>query len=118
MTHLRTVHRYCLYCGCVFDSFEDLERNCPGFTEQEHEDAPNPAARTSEETALAPAGQIEVFEEDPLDSFMAGMQDQLVKDIKSSTAATKNRDQPRKGWSFSQQEQQNRNEAKRTKRGR
>jgi len=112
------VHRYCLYCGCVFDSFEDLERNCPGFTEQEHEDAPNCAARTSEETALAPAGQLEVFEEDPLDSFMAGMQDQLTKDMRSSTASAKNRDQPKRGWTFAQQEQQNRNESKRMKRNR
>jgi len=118
LTHLRTVHRYCLYCGCVFDSFEDLERNCPGFTEEEHENAPNPAARTSQETALEPAGQVEAFEEDPLDSFMAGMQEQLVKDLKSSATSERKRDQTRRGWTFAQQEQQNRNESKRMKRGR
>merc|ERR1712183_50851 len=107
-----------MYCGCVFDSFEDLERNCPGFTEEDHDNAPNFAARTSTETAVELAGQLEVFEEDPLDAFMAGMQDELHKDLKRSADATKNRLQTAKGWSFQQQAQQNKNERKRMKRGR
>merc|ERR1712187_872826 len=82
LTHLRTVHCYCLFCGCVFESFEDLERNCPGFTEEEHEHSSTAAARTSTETAVVPADQIEVFEEDPLDAFMAGVQEEVVKDLR------------------------------------
>lgn len=118
ITHLRTVHRYCMYCGCVFDSFEDLERNCPGFTEEEHDNAPNTAARTSKETAVGLADQLAVFEEDPLDAFMGGLQDQLHKDLKSSVKSAKKRDQTQKGWSFEQQSQQNRNERKSSKRSR
>jgi len=118
LTHLRTVHRYCLYCGCVFDSFEDLERNCPGFTEEVHERAPSIAARTDKERAFQPAGQVEVFEEDPLDSFMAGMQAQLSSDLKRSAESTMKRDQPQRGWSFQQQERQNNNAWKMAKRAR
>eukprot|EP00746_Dinoflagellata_sp_MGD_P019612 gnl/MRDRNA2_/MRDRNA2_145581_c0_seq1.p1 gnl/MRDRNA2_/MRDRNA2_145581_c0~~gnl/MRDRNA2_/MRDRNA2_145581_c0_seq1.p1 ORF type:complete len:360 (-),score=62.96 gnl/MRDRNA2_/MRDRNA2_145581_c0_seq1:117-1067(-) len=84
ITHLRTVHRYCLYCGCAFDSFDDLERNCPGFTEEEHEKAGNMATRTSKETALEKAGQVESWEEDPLDAFMAGNMDNLQADMEAS----------------------------------
>lgn len=90
ITHLRTVHRYCLFCGCAFDSFDDLERNCPGFTEEEHENAGNMAARTSKETALEKAGQVESWEEDPLDAFMAGNMDNLQADMEASRKRKRN----------------------------
>ncbi|CAE8704321.1 unnamed protein product, partial [Polarella glacialis] len=38
MTHLRTVHLYCIYCGCKYDSADDMDRNCPGITEEEHDE--------------------------------------------------------------------------------
>jgi len=28
-----------LYCGCTYDSSVDMERNCPGITEEEHDEA-------------------------------------------------------------------------------
>eukprot|EP00933_Yihiella_yeosuensis_P050371 TRINITY_DN4816_c2_g1_i1.p1 TRINITY_DN4816_c2_g1~~TRINITY_DN4816_c2_g1_i1.p1 ORF type:complete len:331 (+),score=70.34 TRINITY_DN4816_c2_g1_i1:79-1071(+) len=121
LTHLRTVHRYCLYCGCVFNSFEDLEQNCPGFTEQDHEKATSSSSRASKgtstttTTALESVDKVQLLEEDPLDAFMAGMQNQLNQDLKSSERSTKKRDQPQKGWSFEQQAQQNRNHMKRLK---
>jgi len=39
LTHLRMVHVYCLHCGCHFEDAEDLERSCPGFDEDAHENA-------------------------------------------------------------------------------
>ena len=84
LTHLRTVHRYCLYCGCVFDSFADLERNCPGFTEEDHNRAPTSAAKKSKETAMERSDQLVVFEPDPLDEFMAGVQDEVTNDMRKS----------------------------------
>lgn len=117
LTHLRTVHRYCLYCGCVFDSFEDLELNCPGITEDKHDAASSIASRPSNETSIEPASQIEIFEEDPLDAFMVGMHNEAQNEMKSSLNSTKRRLQPAKGWSFEQQAQQNKNERKRMKRG-
>eukprot|EP00746_Dinoflagellata_sp_MGD_P083464 gnl/MRDRNA2_/MRDRNA2_33227_c0_seq1.p1 gnl/MRDRNA2_/MRDRNA2_33227_c0~~gnl/MRDRNA2_/MRDRNA2_33227_c0_seq1.p1 ORF type:complete len:353 (+),score=84.43 gnl/MRDRNA2_/MRDRNA2_33227_c0_seq1:157-1215(+) len=119
LTHLRTVHRYCLYCGCVFESFEDLERNCPGFTEDEHDEARNMAMRTPQENTVEAAGQIEEWEEDPLDAFMAGMQDQLQKDIDADKKAKRKRQGgAAPGWSFEQQNQQNKNLWKAAKRAR
>merc|ERR1712039_286291 len=47
LTHLRTVHLYCLYCGCHFDDADDLERSCPGFDEDVHQNADNMAKRTA-----------------------------------------------------------------------
>mmetsp|Transcript_43780 Transcript_43780/g.103460 ORF Transcript_43780/g.103460 Transcript_43780/m.103460 type:complete len:339 (+) Transcript_43780:60-1076(+) len=45
LTHLRTVHRYCLFCGCTYDSDADMAESCPGFTEQEHDEAQQVAMR-------------------------------------------------------------------------
>lgn len=45
LTHLRTVHVYCLHCGCHFEDADDLERSCPGFDEEAHENAENMAMR-------------------------------------------------------------------------
>ena len=36
LTHLRAVHRYCLFCGCTYDSAQDMEENCPGVTDTRH----------------------------------------------------------------------------------
>ncbi|XP_020259431.1 G patch domain-containing protein 11 [Asparagus officinalis] len=33
---LRVEHRYCLYCGCQYESAEALEVNCPGLYEDDH----------------------------------------------------------------------------------
>ncbi|CAI5451954.1 unnamed protein product [Caenorhabditis angaria] len=34
--YLRTGHFYCVWCGSLFDSPEDLEENCPGDTRHAH----------------------------------------------------------------------------------
>lgn len=34
--YLRQNYFYCVFCGCRFDSVDDLERNCPGETEEDH----------------------------------------------------------------------------------
>eukprot|EP00927_Polykrikos_kofoidii_P077771 TRINITY_DN74684_c0_g1_i1.p1 TRINITY_DN74684_c0_g1~~TRINITY_DN74684_c0_g1_i1.p1 ORF type:complete len:335 (-),score=63.83 TRINITY_DN74684_c0_g1_i1:152-1156(-) len=54
LTHLRTVHIYCLHCGCHFDDEDDLEKNCPGFDEEAHDNADNMAMRRSEFKELNP----------------------------------------------------------------
>ncbi|CAK0863607.1 unnamed protein product [Prorocentrum cordatum] len=73
VTHLRTVHLYCLHCGCRYDSPDDMARNCPGVTEEEHEGAAAVGMVTSEETALAPVGEGggEAPGGDPLEAYMA-----------------------------------------------
>lgn len=77
VTHLRTVHLYCIHCGCRYDSPDDLDQNCPGVTEEEHEGAAAAGMTTSGETALAPAepgcgGEVpEAPGEDPLEAYMA-----------------------------------------------
>ena len=35
--YLRGRHCYCLYCGCSYDSAEQLAASCPGVSEQDHE---------------------------------------------------------------------------------
>ena len=35
-----------LYCGCTYDSGEDMERNCPGVTEEEHDEAKSMGLRS------------------------------------------------------------------------
>ncbi|SCU85537.1 LANO_0C04566g1_1 [Lachancea nothofagi CBS 11611] len=35
-THLRTGFFYCIYCGAQYSSEEDLYKNCPGPTEEDH----------------------------------------------------------------------------------
>jgi len=35
--YMRTKYWYCFFCGAKFDSQEDLEKNCPGDTEEDHE---------------------------------------------------------------------------------
>lgn len=34
---LRSRHMYCLFCGCHFDSSEDMADRCPGPHEEDHE---------------------------------------------------------------------------------
>ncbi|BGP16211.1 hypothetical protein JCM10213v2_004209 [Rhodosporidiobolus nylandii] len=36
LTYLRTKYNYCLWCGCQYDSPEDLAENCPGEAEEDH----------------------------------------------------------------------------------
>lgn len=36
LMNLRDVHRYCLYCGCQYESKEALESSCPGIYEDDH----------------------------------------------------------------------------------
>ncbi|KAL5545484.1 hypothetical protein UlMin_005171 [Ulmus minor] len=33
---LREEHRYCLFCGCQYESMEALLSNCPGISEDDH----------------------------------------------------------------------------------
>ena len=37
LDYLRIVHLYCLYCGVVFDSAAEMEAQCPGTFETDHE---------------------------------------------------------------------------------
>ncbi|CAJ1407736.1 unnamed protein product [Effrenium voratum] len=108
LTHLRTRHRYCLYCGRNFDSPTDLLKNCPGFSQEEHERSKGARDAKKPETR-----EVMKCEDDPLDEFMFGMEDQLTKDMKKSVKSMKTRHMPQKGWSFQQQAQQNKMEAKR-----
>eukprot|EP00401_Gymnodinium_catenatum_P065750 CAMPEP_0117570024 /NCGR_PEP_ID=MMETSP0784-20121206/58973_1 /TAXON_ID=39447 /ORGANISM="" /LENGTH=353 /DNA_ID=CAMNT_0005368041 /DNA_START=83 /DNA_END=1140 /DNA_ORIENTATION=- len=83
LTHLRTVHVYCLHCGCHFESADDLDQNCPGFDEEAHENADNMAMRrppsgVSCELAPPPKRQRprpppppEDGIDDPLNAFLA-----------------------------------------------
>ncbi|CAE7405978.1 unnamed protein product [Symbiodinium natans] len=66
LTHLRAVHRYCLFCGCTYDSAKDMDEHCPGITEEEHEEE-NIPARDAEEKEAGEAG------EDPLEAYMASI---------------------------------------------
>ncbi|CAK9059562.1 unnamed protein product [Durusdinium trenchii] len=75
MTHLRTVHLYCLFCGCTYDSANDMDRNCPGITEEEHDEAMAFGLRTSTETQVETAE--ETTGEDPLEAFMASIDAEL-----------------------------------------
>ena len=72
LTHLRAVHRYCLFCGCTYDSPEDMEENCPGITEEEHEEASSAGLRSSQKTAPAQPEDPQL-EEDPLEAYMASV---------------------------------------------
>uniref|UniRef100_A0A158R660 G patch domain-containing protein 11 n=1 Tax=Syphacia muris TaxID=451379 RepID=A0A158R660_9BILA len=39
ITHyLRDQHLYCIWCGCQYESVEDLNRQCPGNTRDAHDD--------------------------------------------------------------------------------
>jgi hypothetical protein len=38
LCHLKECYSYCYYCSYQGSSFEDLECNCPGITESDHED--------------------------------------------------------------------------------
>ena len=35
--YLRSEHCYCIWCGCQFDSQDDLQNQCPGNTRAAHE---------------------------------------------------------------------------------
>lgn len=37
LQQLRDTHHYCLFCGCKYDSADDLDAHCPGQTEDEHD---------------------------------------------------------------------------------
>merc|ERR1712014_550375 len=51
LTHLRTVHIYCLHCGCHYEDPQDLEQNCPGFDEEAHDNAENMAMRRTPDSS-------------------------------------------------------------------
>ncbi|XP_078163210.1 D111/G-patch domain-containing protein [Carex rostrata] len=36
LTKLRDEHLYCLYCGCQYESLEELTNSCPGLHEEDH----------------------------------------------------------------------------------
>ncbi|GAA5876004.1 hypothetical protein JCM8547_000675 [Rhodosporidiobolus lusitaniae] len=36
LTYLRQTYHYCLWCGAMYDSSEDMEENCPGTEEEDH----------------------------------------------------------------------------------
>ena len=36
LSYLRSVHFYCMYCGCHFNDQEDLASSCPGFGRIDH----------------------------------------------------------------------------------
>lgn len=38
LVYLRGTYRYCLFCGCSFANKRDLEANCPGIYEENHND--------------------------------------------------------------------------------
>ena len=38
LTYLRVSHVYCLYCGVVYDSQQDMADNCPGPAREDHDD--------------------------------------------------------------------------------
>jgi hypothetical protein len=37
LQHMREAYCYCLYCGCRYSDAEDLNGNCPGLLEQDHD---------------------------------------------------------------------------------
>lgn len=37
MRYSREVNHYCIFCGCFYDDQEDLQKNCPGIFEENHE---------------------------------------------------------------------------------
>ncbi|KDN37018.1 hypothetical protein K437DRAFT_276679 [Tilletiaria anomala UBC 951] len=37
LAHLRKAHAYCLFCGCQYEDLADLEANCPGEREVDHD---------------------------------------------------------------------------------
>lgn len=43
LMYLRDAHCYCMYCGIKYVDGSDLDRNCPGFSEESHEDGPEAA---------------------------------------------------------------------------
>ncbi|GFQ05447.1 g patch domain-containing protein 11 [Phtheirospermum japonicum] len=36
LLRLRNEFHYCLFCGCQYDTVEELESNCPGISEDDH----------------------------------------------------------------------------------
>ncbi|CAO1615214.1 unnamed protein product [Jaminaea pallidilutea] len=36
LSHLRTAHHYCLYCGTAYKDAAELSRDCPGLDEDDH----------------------------------------------------------------------------------
>lgn len=36
MVYLRTKHFYCIYCGAKYDSYDELEEECPGIFREDH----------------------------------------------------------------------------------
>eukprot|EP00602_Paraphysomonas_sp_CaronLab_P009790 CAMPEP_0185027174 /NCGR_PEP_ID=MMETSP1103-20130426/11954_1 /TAXON_ID=36769 /ORGANISM="Paraphysomonas bandaiensis, Strain Caron Lab Isolate" /LENGTH=203 /DNA_ID=CAMNT_0027561051 /DNA_START=95 /DNA_END=706 /DNA_ORIENTATION=+ len=36
ITYLRSTYKYCIYCGCDFDTWEDMDNSCPGPLRNDH----------------------------------------------------------------------------------
>jgi hypothetical protein len=78
--YLRDEHHYCFFCGSAHSSASDLQHLCPGLTEQCHEESTSGGAASVESSAasgVSTAVEMEVFEADPLDAFMAGVQTEV-----------------------------------------
>lgn len=35
--YLRSVYRYCIYCGCGFDTEQEMDNECPGEAREDHD---------------------------------------------------------------------------------
>lgn len=38
VSYVRSSHNYCIWCGCLYDSANDLNENCPGTTREDHDE--------------------------------------------------------------------------------
>jgi curved DNA-binding protein CbpA len=83
MGYLRDEHHYCFWCGSAYSCDTELQRVCPGITEQCHEESSGGAAGASSDSIgangsnTAASTAVEVHAADPLDAFMAGIQTEV-----------------------------------------
>ena len=75
--YLRDEHSYCFFCGRAYESQTELNRLCPGATEQSHEESQPSSQYTEGAGAGGQSSAVEAFEADPLDAFMAGVQTEV-----------------------------------------
>eukprot|EP00747_Dinoflagellata_sp_TGD_P219690 gnl/TRDRNA2_/TRDRNA2_91771_c0_seq1.p1 gnl/TRDRNA2_/TRDRNA2_91771_c0~~gnl/TRDRNA2_/TRDRNA2_91771_c0_seq1.p1 ORF type:complete len:389 (+),score=50.54 gnl/TRDRNA2_/TRDRNA2_91771_c0_seq1:77-1243(+) len=87
LTYLRSVHLYCIFCECDFKDTADMSANCPGFTEEEHDNVPMHGA--GQKTDGKPD------EPDPLDEYMAQVDQQFQNDLKGGPAKKRRTEQDR-----------------------